>query len=97
MIGVASLVAVIAGVNLAGAALPVPDTIVPSYISASEYTWIAIGVLYANALGRLRSDTRSTDPEEHAAPTPRRPDSPSRHRATRSDAETEDSGGYGRL
>lgn len=56
VIGAATLLTLIAGMNVLGATLPVPDTIVPSYISASEYTWIAIGVLYANSLGRIRAD-----------------------------------------
>lgn len=56
VIGAATLLTLIAVVNLAGVGMPVPDTIVPSYISASEFTWIAIGVLYANSLGRTSAD-----------------------------------------
>lgn len=56
VIGATTLLTLIAVVNLLGVAMPVPDTIVPSYISASEFTWIAIGVLYANSLGRTSAD-----------------------------------------
>lgn len=69
VIGAATLLTMIAGANLLGADLPVPDTIVPSYISASEYTWIAIGVLYANSLGRTSPDT---DPNRQREQRPAR-------------------------
>lgn len=67
VIGAATLLTLIAGVNLLGAAMPVPDTIVPSFISASEYTWIAIGVLYANSLGRTSRGTDSSPQREEQA------------------------------
>lgn len=70
VIGAATLLTLIAGMNLLGSAMPVPDHIVPSYISASEYTWIAIAVLYANSLGRTSAgrDARQ-EREEQAATT----------------------------
>lgn len=71
VIGAATLLTLIAVVGLAGVAMPVPVPIPdPSYLSSSEYTWIAIGVLYANSLGRTSPDRDARQrPEEQTART----------------------------